>query len=843
MGSVASNLTRITAAEAADDASWEDIGGGPGNSNSAEIFIQGSEAQARRVDNAEKGLSFDSVTGIDLSAADTLVGWWVTCLQPSQLGTSTNQDLEVRVGDNNSPTTSWDGWEALDSGNYPPTGGFVRVWIAINEITPDNGSGTPSYSSLRQFGINAHVGDVAGNAPNLICDAIDYLGGGGAALELTGTSSDFADLLSADEGTVGNKYGVWESRAGVLYCKARTAIGLSATSVDFDDSGFTVVFPLQQGPGSTNLVNADTNGLTFDLAQGATAIDILDGVIKSEDQANTPGDVQVNGTSGTFTATRVQFANLRIVDLTDAVTASNCVFANCGQIALTTEGSAGADISTCVVADSAVGTGVGAMLWDVNADPDGELDELTVSKGTAAHHAIEFGSNTPSSVTIRGWTTSGFHASNGNNDSTFYNDTGGALTINVIGGSGNFSYRNGSGASTTIVTDPVAATVTVLDEDANPVIGARVFMPVTSSAGGWPYQDTVTITRSGATATVTHTAHDLTTGDYVDINGANENEYNGTHQITVTGANTYTYTVSGTPATPATGTIDSTFVVIFGLTDNAGQISSTYAYDASQPVSVRIGRASQSYIQTVLMLQPDGYWPMDEASGSIIDRGSGGNDGTANGTPVYEVTGPIINGVTHDAITFDGSDEYFDLGASVDSGVGSTMTVAAWFATASNNISLATGIQGGSDDSFYFWLNSDGTIDFEAYQTDGSSLYGRATTASTYNDDAFHLVVGWIDGAGHVNIEVDGGDADEDTTTSGTWNGDSATAMRIGGLAGGSDFTGEAAHVAYWQRELIDAERTLLETGDPDLFVPTTQPATIDSASGLPLTVTLIKDE
>jgi len=68
---------------------------------------------------------------------------------------------------------------------------------------------------------------------------------------------------------------------------------------------------------------------------------------------------------------------------------------------------------------------------------------------------------------------------------------------------------------------------------------------------------TVTITRSSQTATVAHTTHGKATGDYVTISGANQAEYNGTWRITVTGANAYTYTVAGSPATPATGTITS----------------------------------------------------------------------------------------------------------------------------------------------------------------------------------------------------------------------------------------------------------------------------------------------
>lgn len=64
------------------------------------------------------------------------------------------------------------------------------------------------------------------------------------------------------------------------------------------------------------------------------------------------------------------------------------------------------------------------------------------------------------------------------------------------------------------------------------------------------------ITRSSSTATVTtSTAHDFVTNDSVTITGATETEYNGKFRITRTGSTTFTYTVTGTPSTPATGTI------------------------------------------------------------------------------------------------------------------------------------------------------------------------------------------------------------------------------------------------------------------------------------------------
>ena len=64
------------------------------------------------------------------------------------------------------------------------------------------------------------------------------------------------------------------------------------------------------------------------------------------------------------------------------------------------------------------------------------------------------------------------------------------------------------------------------------------------------------IIRSGTTATLTTaTAHGRVTGDYIKVAGASQSAYNGVVQVTRVSDTVLTYTVSGSPATPATGTI------------------------------------------------------------------------------------------------------------------------------------------------------------------------------------------------------------------------------------------------------------------------------------------------
>lgn len=63
------------------------------------------------------------------------------------------------------------------------------------------------------------------------------------------------------------------------------------------------------------------------------------------------------------------------------------------------------------------------------------------------------------------------------------------------------------------------------------------------------------LTRASTTATVVKVAHGLTTGDPVQIAGADQTTYNGIYEITVVDPDTFTYQMVATGATPATGTI------------------------------------------------------------------------------------------------------------------------------------------------------------------------------------------------------------------------------------------------------------------------------------------------
>jgi hypothetical protein len=137
--------------------------------------------------------------------------------------------------------------------------------------------------------------------------------------------------------------------------------------------------------------------------------------------------------------------------------------------------------------------------------------------------------------------------------------------------------------------DPVTVTITAKSAaDASVIQNAKILMEADSGGTLPAYSNTssnCTITLSGNTATAIHfTPHGLSTGKYVIIRGANQSQYNKIAQITVANTTAYSFAVNGVPASPATGIIKSTALVLTGNTDASGILSGTFDYTSSQPV-------------------------------------------------------------------------------------------------------------------------------------------------------------------------------------------------------------------------------------------------------------------
>jgi hypothetical protein len=113
------------------------------------------------------------------------------------------------------------------------------------------------------------------------------------------------------------------------------------------------------------------------------------------------------------------------------------------------------------------------------------------------------------------------------------------------------------------------------------------------------------ITRSGTTATVTTAAPNLffgaATTKLITIAGADQTEYNGARTATFVSDSSFTYAVSGTPATPATGTITATY----------NRTSCTHCDSGCTPVSYRVALADVSLCPNCTRFDETGFGKSD----------------------------------------------------------------------------------------------------------------------------------------------------------------------------------------------------------------------------------------
>ncbi len=146
-------------------------------------------------------------------------------------------------------------------------------------------------------------------------------------------------------------------------------------------------------------------------------------------------------------------------------------------------------------------------------------------------------------------------------------------------------------------TDGTAALVTAVDSQTSLSLNSDNFPDGNENyrvGGPYPDKDPVTIVNSGTTATVTHTGHGMLNNDYVYIEGGDIVANEGVFQITYINANSYSYTMGSSPGSSPTGTITSTFVGLYGLTNSSGVKSTSRVYDADQLVTGWARKASSS---------------------------------------------------------------------------------------------------------------------------------------------------------------------------------------------------------------------------------------------------------
>lgn len=584
---------------ATDSGTWGNDGGGGGVADEPDFFYEGTSAQSRKISTSEIGRNYTDSGTVDPTGTGTHQTFLfkINVTNYAALLSRTSPGTRIKIG---SSSSAYQQYFPFGNDNYPAAGGWQFLPIDPNVAGyKETDQGSPTMTAVQYYSIMADFSS-GSKGENVVIDAIDL----GTGLRLTrgdagSTEGTFADFLAADEGTSTGRWGYIRSLAGIYFVNGELAVGIdnaatpSSTITEFTDAtGQVLVW--ENGFAATGY-----HAWTVDLNTSGTIVNVTSATFDSTGKLNNDANrgktttedtrllVQHSGTTGTATYVGCTFKNLSDFILTSTVDIDTCDI----QTAAMTQGSA--DVVDSVIRTTSLANV--ATLDDPTFGTTTDLHDCEfIQSGTG--HAIEI--TAAGAYTFTNLTFTGYNASDNNAASAIYCSAGsGTITINVSGGNTPSVRAPGM---TIVKNNTVTVRVTVRDSSTlAPVSGARVYVTPLDNTDDLPFQEAVTqITRSATTATVSHTAHGMPTGSKVFITGADQSEYNGVFTISNVSANAYDYTVSGSPVSPATGTILATAVIIDGDTNGSGVVENT-AFDFTNPQDltgvVRKGTTSPLY--------------------------------------------------------------------------------------------------------------------------------------------------------------------------------------------------------------------------------------------------------
>jgi len=445
---------------------WSALGGGQsGLSDETDYFIQGNQCVSKSgFTSSTKGQIFSA--GATTIAAGKAVFMWAKQNNRNLMDTVANGGAQLLVGSDPSAFKQY----FVDGANSEGSAlAGWRTYAVDPTITPSATTGSPT-ATTSAFGMQWAIlgsGSLKGS-PNGI-DVIRH----GRELRMTNGDlangyATFAGAASFDSATV-RSWGLLTPIQGGNLFHGHLVLGQVGTAVDFRDSNRSIIVLDDTFLPSTfneiSIVNAASNvewtGITLS-------------------HLGTTSPTVINLNVGTFVGRNCRFSGAGITTFSSGQSCTSSAWENCGQVV-----AGGATLTNSNISGYEGTANTSAMLYNVAADPDGELNGMGFTKGTAATHAIEFGTTSPLTMTLRNCDFIGYNAANNVNDSLFHiKRTTGTVTINLVGCStdSSFSYRT-DGATVVFVIDPVTTSIKVVDATTKAnLAGARVL--ITAAAGG-----------------------------------------------------------------------------------------------------------------------------------------------------------------------------------------------------------------------------------------------------------------------------------------------------------------------------------------------------------------------
>jgi len=463
---IVDNRTLITANDTATNI--DNLTGGAAGSQNTETFIEGSASVSDKISNTVDGLLYDFGSAQDFSSQHFYIWWNVATA--GKLDTLANGGVRIRFC--GATVTDW--FEKYIEGSDTYSGGFRMTVIDIETARSDAVGGTlggingttPATTAIRYVGVVFDVAAmISGNVDNCFIDAMWRLPASTPGMLVEGqntgsvdwTWSDIVD--AADEGDPNKAWGTAFNRDGVIFINTPIRFGdTDGVTHGFSDTDAIVGWENQ-------LVDANFYGLEVIGGTGTQSFQLGTKTGTGDDAVGTQGGVILSSSSGPrwyFDADDSNIDSCNIYGTSffhgDDFQLDNsnneiisCVFSDCSSARVDNS-----LILKCRILDSNTADGVAFMTTDDLTDI--RRCEFIFSDG----HAIELTTPRVATQTSKGNSFTGF-GSTGTNDAAIYNNTAGAVTIQVTDGGDTPTYRNGTSASTT-VENAVDITITVVKE-------------------------------------------------------------------------------------------------------------------------------------------------------------------------------------------------------------------------------------------------------------------------------------------------------------------------------------------------------------------------------------------
>jgi hypothetical protein len=597
--------------------------GGSAIAADGDNVLQGTNCLACKVSTTTNLSLYDYYTANGntvLDASSKIFIAWMAVLKQAIVDSFANGGVRMYVEDGES-TPRWASWDVAGKDTLPNQGWQAHVihtasttnrrvggvpWSVAN--SGGDGGAAPDFTKIRKVGVILKTtGATTGNTKNFFWDVF-WMGTHLGVKRGDGSTKATWEGLSAESDA--QFYGAVQKRGGVYFLNTNIRIGSTTAGEDtlFQDSGKTVIFR------DNNVGDAFLQVLLQGNATAGTTFQLGSVVGSGDDRQGVQGGTIASAAKAWLFDAQTNIANLTnvylygvnfslakrgvLLDDGNKTSVVSCAFVNCGEIHPGTVNT-GAEILSCAIIDPTDSVSSQNRGLRFPNQPTHKVKKVSfITSGTpTTQHLVHLTPSADYSIGFDAIKFFGSYASatiqhgenSGTNADVTISPTNGA---NPIGA----EFSNTAGGTVTVSNPSVTTTVNVKDHLNGNLLGARVYLKAANGTGPMPYQDGVAIARASTTATVTHTSHGMETGDRVVIKGITDKteDNNGTHSITVTGADTYTYATTDSGSTSYQGSITSTWVAIDTTTDSGGNVTRTKSYTSSQPVDGWVRKSTDS---------------------------------------------------------------------------------------------------------------------------------------------------------------------------------------------------------------------------------------------------------